>query len=446
MSTSLLREKVVLRKKLLLYGLVALILAFTLGGVWLSYQSFHKGHASVLGAKRRGSDILGARPFPDTWNNTHAFLTFNYNISNSAAVASHYDFVWAADPASVVPLHTANPNIFLTYYIPFHRDFGTYATTGTPLSLSSWKTAHADWILYKCDRVTPAYEYKMANVPLDFANPAVIAWQMATYALPASTHGYDGIAADNLDMQNSFGACGSYKNGTWVQRYSGQANDTQWSADAVNWLTQMQSALHTLPHPLALIPNLRGVSVGNPLLPQVLTHSDGVLDEGGFTAGGTGYLTDSQWTQGVALMAMEQQLNKPFYSINLFSNVTPATIQWALASYLMAKGHTAALYIAAANGYGSDAWHSEYAAHIGSPLGAMYTLQNVYCRDYSGGASIVNPSSTTSYTVTLNPANHYVDLYGHAVGATLTLAPHTGIVLLYTSTGNAHPLVGHPLH
>ncbi len=444
MFTSLLREKVLLRKKLWLYCLVALILAFTLGGVLLSYQTFHKGHVSVLGTKRRGSNIQNVRPFPDTWNNIHTFLTFNYNISNSAAVASHYDFVWAADPASVVPLHTANPNIFLTYYIPFHRDFGTYATTGTPLSLSSWKTAHSDWILYKCDRVTPAYEYDMSNVPLDFSNPAVIAWQMATYALPASSHGYDGIAADNLDMQNSFGACGTYQNGKWVQRYSGQADDTKWSADVINWLTQMQNDLHALPHPLALIPNLSGASVGNPLLPQVLSHVDGVLDEGGFTAWGTGYLTDNQWVQGVKLMEMVQQQNKPFYSINLLPNISPAGIQWALASYLMAKGHTAALYIATANEYGSDAWRGEYAARIGNPTNAMYKLQNVYWRNYSGGVSIVNPSSTTSYTVTLNPAYHYIDLYGHAVGPTITLTRHTGIVLLVATPG-AQATGGHPL-
>src|SRR5205085_9272007 len=69
----------------------------------------------------------GIRRFIDTWNNIHSFLTFDYNISNPAGVAKRYDFVWGASPKNVSAFRSANPGIFLTYYIPFHRDNGTFS-------------------------------------------------------------------------------------------------------------------------------------------------------------------------------------------------------------------------------------------------------------------------------------------------------------------------------
>ncbi len=53
--------------------------------------------------------------------------------------------------------------------------------------LSYREAVHPDWILYKRDRVTPAYEFDNPNMPLDFANPALESWQIQTYALPPHT-------------------------------------------------------------------------------------------------------------------------------------------------------------------------------------------------------------------------------------------------------------------
>ena len=122
-------------------------------------------------------------------------------------------------------------------------------------------------------------------MPLDFVNPALLSWQIQTYAQPASENGYDGIAADNLNLQNLFGACSIYRDDQWVQRYTGQLDDPRWCTDVINWLTQMQQALHHRRHPLALIPNLAldGLSPSDPLIQQVVSHIDGIEDEDGFT-------------------------------------------------------------------------------------------------------------------------------------------------------------------
>ena len=374
----------------------------------------------------------------NTWNNIHTFLTFDSTVVNPAGVSNRYDFVWGAEVNHVPELMRGNPAIFLTYYMAFHRDMGTFTQDGGVGRLTYWQASHPDWILYKCDRITPAYEFTDPSVPLDFSNPAVISWQVQTYAQPASLLGYRGIAADNVNLKNLFGACGFYRGGTWVQRYTGQIDDSQWSEDVLHWLGRMRQALHHLAHPLALIPNLTVSALGrltsdNPLIQRILNNVDGVVDEGGFTDYGQGYLSDDDWLARVQFIRYVQQHNKPYYIINVFPGVDHAAFQWALASYLEAKEQACALYISVVNKYGTDAWHKEYYTQIGSPADTMYLTQHVYVRDYTHGISIVNSSASNSYTFTLNAFRRYSDLDGHSIGPVIEMAPHSGIVLLLTT-------------
>lgn len=381
------------------------------------------------------SNERGVRQLADTWNNIHLFLTFDYSISNPATISDHYDFVWGAKAEHIAAFRSGNPNIITSYYIPFYRDNGTFADSGHYRDLSFWKTSHPDWILYKCDRITPAYEYNEPDVPLDFANPALVSWQVQTYALPASESGYDGIAADNVSLDNSFGACGVYVHGQWVQHYTGQPDDQRWRADVISWLTRMQQALHHLPHPLALITNLSAgnLPAGDSLLQQVVSHTDSVVDEAGFTLSGDGYLTDSGWQRTIQFMESVQQQHKAYYIINQIPSVDHTRIQWVIASYLMGKEHSAALYISTIQGYGVDTWESTYDAPIGSPTGPMYRTQGIYARNYSHGLILVNPGATDNHTVTLNPADQFKDLYGTPFSGTITMPPHSGLVLLASS-------------
>lgn len=379
--------------------------------------------------------IAGVRPFINTSNDIHLFLTFDYSITNPAAIAKRYDYVWGAEAKNITAFRTAHPDIFLTYYISFFRESRTLNGDRTIHNLSYWKSIHPDWILYKCDRVTPAYEFGNANVPLDFANPAFVSWQTQTYAQPAASIGYDGIAADNVDLVNVPGACGTYVNGKWVQRYTGKLDDPRWRADVIKWLTLTQQALHHLQHPLALIAN---VSFGNlrwndPQLQQAVSHLDGVLDESGFTNYGLSYLTGEAWMQRIQFIDSVQHNHKPYYIINQFPSVNQPQLQWALATYLMCKGQTTALYISTIQGYGSDNWYNEYNAQIGTQISSMYQAQNVYWRNYSNGKVIVNPSAEDTYTVNIGVPSRgqYIDLYGNHIGQTITLPPHSGMVLLH---------------
>jgi len=385
--------------------------------------------------------VHGARAFTDTWENIHLFETFDFKVSYPRAIAKYYDFIWGASAANAYAYRLGNPNVMLSYYMTMNRYDGTFTDTelGKQRGLSYWKAVHPDWILYKCDRTTPAYEYQDPNMPFDFSNPAVINWQLQTYVQPASAiYGYDALAVDNVNMENMFAACGHYDaNGQWVQQYSGQNVDPQWQQDVVNWLTKMQNALHALAHPMLLIANFSSgaVPLNSSTAQQALVHVDGVLDESSFTHYGEYHLPDDQWVQMVQYVQAMQQQNKPFFMINEFknaNNVSHDDIEWVLASYLMCKQRLAFLYISQIQGYGSDSRISQYSLQIGSPLGDMYQAQNVYWRDYTNGEVVVNPGSNplTVDTTSIKPSTSFVDAYGQKMSQSFTLSAHSAKVLI----------------
>ncbi|HVB24804.1 MAG TPA: putative glycoside hydrolase [Ktedonobacteraceae bacterium] len=156
-------------------------------------------------------------------------------------------------------------------------------------------------------------------------------------------------------------------------------------------------------------------------------------------------MASSRSLQAIQLSNIEQNQGKPFYIVDNFPVLNRANMQWALSTYLMAKGHYCNVFISTTQNYGIDAWHSEYSAQIGSPTGAMYASQKVYWRNYTHGVTIVNPSSKSTFKVTLNASFSYVDLYGNAVGSTVVLSPHSGIVLLTSTRGHLHILHQVPL-
>jgi len=366
-------------------------------------------------------------------------LIFTHNITNPAAIAKYYTFVWGAAPEQVSELRAGNPKIVLSYYFPFHRNNGSFdnRNLGIQQNLNYWQSFHPDWILYKCDRSTPAYyadthDQSDNRMPLDFTNPAVINWQLQTYAVPASQNGYDAIAADNVDLVNTYGACGVYRNGQWVQLFNGKQDDPKWRNAVLNWLTQMQNALHQLAHPLYLIPNLAfgSISPSDPFAQQVVSHVDGISDEAGFTHYGDGDITDTNWLQRVQFIESVQQQHKPYFIVNQVPSMNNAEILWSLGTYLMCNEGSATIFISLPQDYGSDTRYPQYNIPIGDPTDEMYKAQNVYWRDYTGGLVAVNPSSKNSYTVTTSSSN-YLDVNEHAVSRTFNLPPHSAMILLH---------------
>ena len=361
--------------------------------------------------------------YEDTYDGIHYFQTFDYKTSDVAKLASHAVYVWGSNQSISAYRSSNNPGIILSKYIPFTRDpDGTH-------NLAYWKSTHPDWVLYKCDKVTPAYEFGGSNVPLDISNPAVLAWQVQNYGAKASAAGYDAIAADNYVLTNVFGACGIYQKGSWRQLYTG-TTDPKYTEDVLAWAGAFQARLHALPNPIGLIPNFILSDVGawnDPRVLSLVAKVDGILDECSFSGCGQ-TISPQLWLTVQRLAEYTQSQGKAYFHINEVKSIDRPTIQFSLASYLMSKEHAAAIFISGSQQYGADLWRTEYGAPIGTPCDAMRATQGVYMRSFTHGLAIANPGTKT-VTITL-PAGSFKDIYGADVGSAVTLGPSRGIVLL----------------
>jgi hypothetical protein len=160
-------------------------------------------------------------------------------------------------------------------------------------------------------------------------------------------------------------------------------------------------------------------------------------DERGFSNWGfapDNYLTGSDWLANTLALQKLAAMGRGLFSINQepegFADISTDEVQWVLANYLLVRGTSSFVYLCGVQQYGYLFWRPEYDAHIGMPATAMIASQHVYMRTYTHGLALVNPSASQTYSVEVGP-NRYHDLYGTSLArGTVTLQPHTGIVLV----------------
>ena len=168
--------------------------------------------ASVVGVVGRGTAERGApelRPWVNTSAGIHRFLAFDSALTPEQvnATARDYDYVWGASAKYVQLWKAHNPGLIASVYIPMTRDFRVCHTEPEPegsapfqwsRNLSWWQAHHPDWVVYKADRKTPAYQYDdPCCVPLDISNSLVRQFQLNNCTDPAAAAGYDAVAIDN---------------------------------------------------------------------------------------------------------------------------------------------------------------------------------------------------------------------------------------------------------
>jgi hypothetical protein len=400
----------------------------------------------------------------DTTVGFHAIQIFDEShdniitIPDAIAHGTRYGAVWGSRLATVIPWQTNNPNNRPLFYTLFDTD----APDPFGQKLPWWQANHPDWILYECDKRTIAYIRGLPEVPLDFSNPAVAAYQSSVFGTYAEANGYNGIAADVVDLTNNTGhvqsgsgGCGVWTtNHTWVKKFSGQATDPRWAAAVGAWATALQKQLHQFPRRLALAvntpPGKYGAPVkgkgGDPDLRTLFDHVDIELDEAGFSIWGN-YIEETPFNNLVGWMEYMQSQGKAFFVADDWNlqNGPPTTheLSYSLATYMMGKEQASALYVGKNVMYGKENYYSQYSAAIGQGCSAMYggssdlhfAGQKVYLRKYTGALAIVNVSPNTSYRITL-PKPSYRNIEGGMVYSPLTIGPNTGYVLMTTNGCN----------
>lgn len=295
--------------------------------------------------------------WPNTANQIRYAAIFDYAMTPSP----NYSFVWGAGEredsiqllnqdaiALTRSWHQANPNAIISRYIPFTRDpDASRGPTGY------WQREHPSWILYRCDRVTPAWEFddtlRHEKMPLDLSNPDVLTWQLQNYVFPAERDGYDAIALDNFSLNNTWRACGIWRNGEWTRLYSGKLHDPAYAATIISWLRRLRDAT-----PLFIIPNWHQDprDYKEPTYTETLSLIDAILDEEGF------YHHNAiipNLEEKIAQIKYVQTLGKAYIIINQLHGHYVSEV---LSAYHRANLGKAYIYLEPEGGYGHDTFTS----------------------------------------------------------------------------------------
>jgi len=381
------------------------------------------------------STSLSARTkLPSTSNGIHVGLPFNWRMSAPDSEVGWVDMVWG----SAFPQRP--PATYNGAYFPFARD-----PSADPSRLAFYAQKHPDWVVYRCDRKTPAYSFGQPMVPLDFSNTDVLDFLLSTYIYPAlDTQKYDGIDFDNVGLTNAFGRCGIWKTDsqgirTWRQLYSGNLNDSHYADTVVAWATYISQHIRTHTPRVVIGVNTTVDEIKH--FVRLLPFFDLIVDEKGFTTWGSKDVVDAAWTAEMQGATYVAQLGKALLLVCEQPGSTPAhtheQIQWCLSNYLLVKGdNTYANISGFLSGAGNERKQdygmfyplSEYRAPIGTPTDSAHQEAGVFVRHFTGGAAYVNPSSTRSFDVPISPAK---DLYGASVSGHIHLGPHSGLILLH---------------
>jgi len=401
-------------------------------------------------------------PMPDSWGRTIGFLDFSQPDMTETEIllnARNYSFVFGGLLSQLGMFRATNPDINIARYMVGFLDDHNARPDSYPGGRSEdtperrartllwWNTevdgvGHPDWILYRCDGVTPAYWLyddgsTLPSMPLDISNPNVADWLLRNSEEP----GFSTLFADLVYLENYTLACGIWRNGEWVQLFTGEPVDPAFSSAVLDWARRLSAGLHSRPSPRGFVPNCPLYpSYRDDAIAELIANVDGLLDEEGFTAYGSKriYLSENVWLNKIRNMVAVQNQGVPFYSMNYVATFPPSQdeVEWVLGSFLMGREHSAYLLMTLSPELGDYGPHwphlPQYDEDIGHPCGAMTSTQNVYVRDFSKGMAVVNPSGDTRYTFQV-PEGNFRDVYGNPIGSVLVLEPVTGKVLLTDS-------------
>jgi len=367
--------------------------------------------------------------FPDTTNNIHLEMVFNYNVTDINTEVGVVDMVWASN----YPNEPAG--VYNTVYIPYSVDNFTN-------TVAWYQRHHPDWLEYLCDRKTLAFEFGSTSLaPIDFANPEVQAYQWANWVDAPLAQGFAGIAVDTMSASSNWGRCGHYDlSGNWVQQYNGKLKDPAYQRDELEWEAATYQHVHNYSKTATMQVNVSYEFGYSPTVNlQLMTTTDLLFDERGFTNYGNppDVPDPKQWAQILDVLQSVQSKGICYMTNGEESGLTADIPQsarlWVIANYLLVKNNCTYMYMTGftsggGQDYGSLITFPEYSIPIGHATGPMEKTQGVWGRMYSGGLALVNPHYATK-TVML-PSGSYVDVNGNSVGPTVTMAGQTGLVLL----------------
>ena len=298
----------------------------------------------------------------------------------------------------------ARPGVVGSYYYPQDRDFDLSHTV-------DWYKRNApDWMVYKCDRTSPAPLFTYAwgfYVPVDTTNPAVRQYIFTTYILPQLRSGVRVIALDNVSLRNGGQRCGVFRDGRWVQLFSGQGRDPSYAAAELDWIGWLATQIHANGGLLALNARIDPKDEANSR--KLISLGDIWLDEAAFTH-------DCEWRASGADWQMKMRLSQwaaarmPWISLDKTcaspDRMGEDEAQWVVGNFLLARGQQS--YLAAFHDGDPPRITLRYPRWlnppVGSPQGAAFAVPGGgMVRRFTRGLVVVNPNDAAKLDYALPP-------------------------------------------
>jgi hypothetical protein len=348
------------------------------------------------------------------------------------------------------------PGVINIYYSPAYRLFGK-----PPAHYASWiewlYANHPDWIVYRDDGVTVAYEFANTKYPpFDIANEAAVSYYLD--AVGNAAKGHQAVGFDNVSVGNAWGASVVYANpthilcpvgkhpscgGTAKRIWSGatDGSDLAFANDNLNYLAAARNAFHG--KGLALFCNNNESAGRNPtpLQTRAAEICDGNMDEGFVYEGCFGtrprFFIDRTWSliEGSSTVDAKGWWFAVVYTCgDSVADWSKAEADWTIANYLLMIGNPDRNYLSIAPRGSRD--YVAYPSYLSPAIGtALEAPPAAGCapdcrRNYSNGFVVVDPSSTESVTYDVS-GSACRDIWGGRVPrGRHALPPASAVVIL----------------
>lgn len=413
-----------------------------------------------------------------------AAFVYRYTPEQYAARLTDRDIIWSNQPTSEqggADRLTFPSTVFSGASATINRvpaNVTAYGTTrlitactalkagGCPLSW--FQEHHPEWIIYKSDQATPAYQFDDPSwIPLDISNMEVQAWVKENFFLPILKTGYHALSIDNVTVRNDFGEAGvcsivprrscTLEGGVWKQLYTGQIMDPAFVKNRILWARSITEWAHAAGK--STIGNVTYNQESSLSTAELVNAFDVWYDESGFTGArdpspcypepsgiGRAWVNKVEFITGLNKGAGP----KAYVTENSICPVGKQPppdkkshfdlVEYTVASYLMVKNRHTYLFMFFSDGtrcgigalcdgvHPSTSWPHMNLRH-GAPVGQFTVSVDIYSRMFEHALALVNPSGANTGTFDLGAEIYYryncVQYTGRVV-----LPPVSGMVLL----------------
>jgi len=336
----------------------------------------------------------------------------------------------AWEGALVPKLKAANPAVQVFVYkdLSSTRDYACRggvddAQLPTGIGYCHAQKTNPEWFLRSARGERLTYGGYPGHWQMDVGNAAYQKSWAENVVASSTKSGFDGVFMDNA----LFG-CDTYHAGVCPRQYPTDAS----MQDAYKSMFANTRRAFTAAG-LKTVANLSNARLYSGIWDAYTENLDGGFDEWWLTFDSENLLPEySQgWSRQVAQIAANEAKGKITWVQPHFSPGSDQPFRYGLASYLIAGGTRSAISeIAETDGYGdASPWHAEYDWDLGVPTGPSRPVAtNVFRRDFSCGAVVVNANATTTGAVTVRLGSPHTDVTGTPV-TSVSLSGTSGAIL-----------------